>query len=272
MLAPINSFNNHKKVNFTSNARVYKLPSGQQIKCYTSFFRGDLSWDRFTDFLIKNFKHKDKVNVLNSACSDGSEAYSLIMAFKEKFSPSQYEKFFPIKASDYDEEIVRAAKSGLILVQCNQIPKIDLYVSSHSDYFERSFDKTLVIKDDKTVNLLKTLKVKDTLLNDVEFEQIGVFNLLKKLDDKSNTVLMFRNALGHLKDDAAKKFAKLVGEKLQPGSVVVIGSFDKNCTNIDKYLKEAGFTEVLQNVFRKNNPNPSLKDRITLLLRSLIYA
>ena len=63
--------------------------------CYTRMFRSDLDWNLLSYYLENKYKNAQKVNVLNAACSDGSEPYSLAMILDKKISGGK--KFFPIK-------------------------------------------------------------------------------------------------------------------------------------------------------------------------------
>ena len=48
---------------FTSNNGYYKSENGNPIGTVTQMFRPDLDWNRFTDFMVKHFKNKDKVQI-----------------------------------------------------------------------------------------------------------------------------------------------------------------------------------------------------------------
>ena len=69
----------HLPVSFGSTNRTYQMHSDNFVSCYTCMFRGDLNFPQFIKTLESNFIHTNKVNIINAACSDGSEAYSLII-------------------------------------------------------------------------------------------------------------------------------------------------------------------------------------------------
>ena len=73
-----------------------------------------MHWKNFVYLINKNFEGKKKVNIINAACSDGSEAYSLAIIMKERLDEAQCKKFFPIKASDYDKKIIDVASNKVI--------------------------------------------------------------------------------------------------------------------------------------------------------------
>ena len=101
-------------VSFKSNARFYRLPSGDGMETFTYFFREDLPWKKFIPFIKEHFNKAKKVNVINAACSDGTESFSFIIALKEILKGENYNKFLPVKAYDIDNEILRAANSGYV--------------------------------------------------------------------------------------------------------------------------------------------------------------
>ncbi len=252
---------------FGSNYRSYRLPLGRFVSCFSCAFRNDISWSFFVEYINKNFKGKNKVNVINAACSDGSEAYSLLITMKEKLKPNQVQKFLPIQALDCDKEILKVAKSGFLSVSDADLYKIKSNTKRESEYIGIVDNNKIVeIKGDETQSLRKMVKINKSLRENVIFQQEDVFKVLNNLEDDSNTILMFRNALGHLGDGKAKKFASLAAQKLKEGSLVVIGNFDIDNTNIHQFLKEKGFTQVLQNVYRKgsagNSPRLTFLDKI----------
>ena len=171
---------------------------------------------------------------------------------KENLNEEQCHKYLPLKAYDYDEKIIKAAKSGKLLISNPDLNKLKKYTNDENIYFNTNYEGNLKIENDATYSQKKTIKARKTLTNNVEFEQKNIFDILENLEDDSNTVLMFRNALGHLLPNEHKKFVELTSEKLKPGSLVVIGSFDKQDTNIGNLLTANGFTEIMENVYRKN--------------------
>lgn len=96
---------------FTSNNRTVRDESGSIIHRNTTvMFRQDINWIDLANFLESYFRDSKKVDVYSFACSDGSEPYSLTASIKnECLNP---DKFFPIMASDYDDEIIKEAKKA----------------------------------------------------------------------------------------------------------------------------------------------------------------
>ncbi len=104
MLTPIsfqinnNSHYLQKKVqstqSFGSTYRTYETQSDNFISCYTCMFRGDLQWKSFVNYIAENFKQKDKINIINAACSDGSESYSLVITIKENLPEKRKKNYY----------------------------------------------------------------------------------------------------------------------------------------------------------------------------------
>lgn len=252
--------NIHSIQTFGSTYRSYEMQNDNHVSCYTCMFRGDLQWENFVKCIVENFKKKDKINIINAACSDGSEVYSLVITIKENLPLKLHKKLLPINAYDYDKEIIRAAKSGYLSVSAPDLTKIKRNTINENIYFDDRYENiNFSIKNDATTSQRKTIKAKKTLRDEIKFEQKNVFGILNELEDNSNTVLMFRNALGHLIPREQQKFVELVSEKLKPGSLLVIGGFDKNETNIGTLLPEYGFTQIMTNVYRKNDEKSNIK-------------
>ena len=97
----------------------------------------------------------------------------------------------------------------------------------------------------------RVYSVSEDLTKRVKFHQNDMFKILKNLKDNSNTILMCRNILGYFSNNEIYKFITLLSQKLKSNSLFVIGSFDSNNSNIEKYLKQNGFQSVFKNVYKK---------------------
>ena len=264
-----NRTNSQRQQSFGSNYRAYSTRNAKDPCSYslmettTCMFRDDISWIALTKFLINHFKKAEKVQILNPACSDGSEAYTLIMMIKELDNKNS-QKYLPIKACDIDEEILRAANSGLIKTTKNDRIKIQTNIKDFTKYLKKTNENLNILNDtlcekDSALNN-KTLKVTDELKNSVEFKRNDLFNMLRGHKDNANTLLMCRNVLGHLTDREVRRFAELAHKKLDNKSVIVIGDFDRKHTDIDYYLREYNFKNVLRNVYVKDEKSLQFGD------------
>ncbi len=245
------------KPSFGSNGRIYRIPSKQE-ECIDSLmettswmFRGDISWNGFLKYIKSHFKNTPKVNFLDFACSDGSEAYSTIILLKENLANA--DKFLPIKAYDIDDEILRAAKSGLINTGIMDRMNIQMFTDVPEKYLIESA-KSLSIQKDQLLlkRKIKTFEITDELKNSVIFKKGDMYKVLDNYKDKSNTILMCRNVLGHLSNEDIEKFVKLASKKLKQDSILIIGDHDSRNTPIGYILSQNNFTEVDHNIYIRN--------------------
>lgn len=238
-------------LNFQSTCRRYQTKDGEEFGCYTTFFRGDLDWEKFANYEIEHFKDKDKVNVVMFASSDGSEAYSNIISLLEsKKNKEEVKKFFPIQAFDIDKEIVKAAQSGYVMGSYSDIVEVASRSEDYQQYFNLT-NKVLNIKDDMSFIGAKALKATNKLTDNVNFNIGDMFEKIKTIKDESNSVVMCRNILGYFLDDKIEEFIKQASKFLKKDSLFVIGDYDKNFMDIGSVFKNYGFKEVLKNVFKK---------------------
>ena len=227
---------------FSSNATKEYNKDGKPVCTCTFMFRGDCNWQEMTDYFIRHFKDKDKVNVFQFGSSDGSEAYTKIISLLE--TKKDVNKFFPIKAFDISEQMVNAANSGMINILPDEIKDIPNFYR----YFTPT-DKKLVLERDILHN--KTYEVKDILKNKVQFKKGDMFEIMKNFKDDSNSLLLCRNVLLYFEDDEITELADLLAEKLKKGSLFVVSPDDRDLTNIDTKLSNRGFRYIFNGVYRK---------------------
>ena len=215
-------------------------------------FREDIDWIFLANYLEEHFKNKSKVQILNPACSDGSETYSLIIMLKEQMQ-EQADKFFPIKAYDIDDEILRSANSGYLNTNFMDRTNLRRFTENSYDYF-RFTNRTLNIMWDRDREWQEgtiTLKATNKLLKKATFQKGDMREILKNHEDNHNTVLMCRNVFGHLGYDFTEKFIKLASEKLKKDSLFIIGKYDQKILRLNKMMKEHGFREISPNIYIK---------------------
>lgn len=216
------SFNPNIRPSFASNARAARDENGKFLhNNTTNFFRIDLEWDKYTDFLIEKYKDQNKVDVYCYACSDGTEPYSLAMMLITKLGFEGAQKFFPIKARDIDDYYFEKLKKGEIAVNNSDLEKIKkktngntlFIVPTKNDFWEGNTQKIIS-------------KINPKLKNTVIFQKGDLREDIKTLP-KSNCVLMFRNAWSYLKDNEDRaKLLKDIHNQLDETSVFVSGSHD----------------------------------------------
>lgn len=206
--------------------------------CYTRMFRSDLDWNLLSYYLENKYKNAQKVNVLNAACSDGSEPYSIVMALKKNLEDDAL-KFFPIDAFDYNERIIAGAKRGLVNFSLMDYAYFIHQGINHEDYFEP-------VKNPLYSNSIEyTLyQAKDNLRENVNFRLGEILNVLSKMDDKTpNTVLLCRNMIPYLSFKERNALFDLISKKLGKNSTVVFGAYDYDKTGsfINHKMITSGF-------------------------------
>ncbi len=246
---------------FGTNYRSYNRLDGENMRTTTTLFREDLNWNKFTNYIINNFKNKENVNVVQIASSDGSEAFSLIISLLEKDAYNN--KNFPIKAYDIDLEVIKAANSGKINANNEDIKRLHKNKYDFDKYFTETNDeinmKHEVFTKEALGNqkiykdiIMRPYNVSDEITKRVEFNYGEMFDVVKNIEDNSNTVLLCRNVIGYLNSRQTELFTDLVSRTLKKGSMFVIGDFDtKSHQFLDLQLQHKGFKPVTKNVYRK---------------------
>lgn len=249
---------------FKSTTSFYKTDAGKEIGSNSWMFREDVAWNDLAKFEVEHFRDKNRVNVIQFASSDGSEAYTKIISLLKQGEPN-VQKFFPIEAYDISPEIVNAAKSGLINFVDKDFKRAENVQVNLDEYFKKSTN-SLDIKNDYMFHFFNipttTYQVSNSLKNKVNFHNKDLFDVLHSFKDDSNSVILCRNIFSYFDDIDARRAINLLGQKLKAGSLLVLGDQDFSKHTMQKFLKEAGFSAVdfkdyseiktLKNVFVKN--------------------
>lgn len=230
--------------------RQYLSKNGDFMATNSWMFRDDVDWKRLASYEKWHFIDKKKVNIINIACADGSEAYTKIITLKERMGDDA-QKFLPIKAYDIDDEILNAANSGLLNTSQHDRLELQINTENYEDYFGETSEK-LIIQGDTELKDKKTMKVKNSLKSAVRFEKADMYDVVKNINDDSNTILMCRNVLGYFEENKVESFVKLVSNRLKEGSLFIIGEHDTKNSQIVTYLGKNGFTKVMENVYKKS--------------------
>ena len=138
-IMPAYSYNTicKKPVSFGSTDSYYTTETGKEIGNNTWLFRDDINWYNLAELEISHFQHKDKVNIIQFAASDGSEGYTQIMSLLENSKRKDVSKFFPIQSFDINEFIINKAQSGKISLGEKDIQHLLNNSINISKYFER---------------------------------------------------------------------------------------------------------------------------------------
>lgn len=210
----------------------------------TSFFRRDLPWGYLGQRLDELFPNDEHVNVFNFACSDGSEPYSLAICLIEQLGEERAKRFFPINASDIDENILPDKKNPKIKATKEDIKEINEITNNNiKKYFHVKHNREKIAFSPKQAVEFKDeeyiLTPKKILKNCINFNCQNFYDGLDELKSKNNLVLC-RNFWGYLNEDDIINCAKKLYKKLDDSSIVIIGDFDLEDSYVPKFLTELG--------------------------------
>ena len=263
-IMPAYSYNTicKKPVSFGSTDSYYTTETGKEIGNNTWLFRDDINWYNLAELEISHFQHKDKVNIIQFAASDGSEGYTQIMSLLENSKRKDVSKFFPIQSFDINEFIINKAQSGKISLGEKDIQHLLNNSINISKYFERmpfSFNlsgrelEALKNNPYKIIGIRNKFKVSDILTSRISFKQGDMFKILQRIKDNSNTIILCRNILGYFYEEPniIKNFVETLSKVMKQGSLFVIGKLDADLLKIEKLLGDKSFLQINKNVFLK---------------------
>ena len=226
---------NNQIQTFKSNENEFRDSSGKITnRTVTYFFRTDLDWLDFAQLLNQKYKDKPSFNIIQYACSDGSEAYTTAMAIKE-FAPDIAPKAFPIIAIDKCPDIIKEAKSGICNLFEDDISAINWWTrGKFNDYFQ-VVPRT---NPDCAMGVKPKAPIKDLII----FDQADVLEDLKNIADK-DTVVMCRNCWEYIGKENYDKLAKELYEVTKNNGLLVIGDHDE-LHGVPPVLLQNGFRET----------------------------
>lgn len=230
------SYNPKLNPNFCSNSReMYDKEGCLMYRNTTVFFRPDLDWNKFGDYLVEKYKDADKVNVVCYACSDGSEPLSILMLLKERFK-DDYKKFTPIIAKDIDRSIVRSAQGEYVNMDYHDFKAInELTGNKYDDYF-------VAPKLDFGLGTVEVRK-RPLLLKDINFSVADITDDVASIPSK-NTILFCRNFWPYL--ESKREQARLIeniSSRLKDNCTLVIGDFDME-SGVEQIIPTLEFKQV----------------------------
>ena len=262
-ISKINTIQTNKPV-FKSCFRQYIPRSNKNffgnsvIRTSTNVLREDLSWNDLAKYVISHFNCKNKINTYSLASSDGSEAFSYVVSIMENSLSSANSKFFPVKASDIDKEVLKTAKSGRINVYGIEFAMAARLFGIDLTKYLKGKDVSVMINGDiiSESDTISSYTVVPEIKNKVEFKQSDILTELKNLKDEGNSVVLCRNVFPYLSYKYVDEVIKTAKEKLNSGSLFVIGNFDRESRYIDQKLLDNGFFNPLKgelnlNIFEK---------------------
>ena len=231
-----------KDTTFKSSFRtVYNDNFSLKYNTNTCFFRSDLNWKDFVNYLNTKYKNTQKVNIIDFACSTGEEPYSLAMLLDLQLGKDA-EKFFPIRAFDIDEDNIKNAKKGIFSIHKTELDFLENNVEDkYKDYFR-------VLTDNYGVPVWFVSN--DNIESKVIFEQSDMLKDMFKIPS-NNTILLCRNVFPYLTIGEESNLVKQISKQLDASSAIVLGCFDISY-GIDKLFEKEGFKHTSQyNVMEK---------------------
>jgi chemotaxis methyl-accepting protein methylase len=224
----------------------------KNICTLTHIFRTDIDWENLMEVLKKDYKDEKKVNVYSLAGSDGSEGYTFAMAVMDRLPKNQQSKYFKIKVSDIDHEVIRAAQSGVINSSATDFELMKYNLKNPKAYFKPTKNTFTIANNEETrFKNYSGYKPIPKLRNAVEFKQGDILDVMKKIDKSEMSVVMCRNVMPYLSQNYVQEIVKNADEKLKKGSLFIIGDFDY-VTGIENLLLNSNFEKVQHNVYRKS--------------------
>lgn len=236
--------NTYKSPTFKGNRRVVYDETGKILYKTTSYmFRPDINWNAFVKLLQNKYVNTEHVNIINHACSNGAEPFSLVIKLLSNLG-EKAKKFFPIKARDIDEENIRRAKNGYIGIHNTDMYNINEQMRGNVEQY-LNYVAPRAMHDDLGIKPI------DIIRDKIEFKRSDIFKDIEELPD-SNTVLLCRNFWPYLDTQKQEVLAKKLAQKLDKTSLIAVGDFDSKC-NIDKLLTKNGFIPTnVENIYTKN--------------------
>lgn len=208
----------------------------------TWFFRKDLQWIKFAEFLKEKYKNIDKINTFVYACSDGREVYSLLMALDANLDAKEVEKFCPIKARDYDIFAINKAKTEFLTIDEVEKERINFFTGNK---FDEYFEPTSKIEG----KYRPTKKLTDRVI----FEVSDFTKDYDKLPQE-NCVLMVRNCWPYFSMTNQYNLPQKVCNHFNKNATIIIGEFDYESQERRDFLKngfKSAFATPYGNVFEK---------------------
>lgn len=243
----INSANRGNYIEYKKNPLPFRSWK-REVRTYnsinrndTSFFRdGDL-FAKLIDYIVKFFKNDSKVNLYNYGCSNGEEAYSILMYLISKFPKDIVDKFTPIIAKDIDNfAIEKAINNDPHIICTEEKENVNKFTNNKLDHFLENKNGRYFIKD--------------ILKNKLEFKVADIKYDYKNINPNKSVVLM-RNFMPYLENSIERqKLLNNIGHQLQNDSFIMIGEFDLRGTDwkINNQIIEAGFERTpVEYLFKK---------------------
>ena len=198
----------------------------------TELLRADYHLRSIITFFAKKFKDVDKVAFFDYASSIGLEAYSFLLGMDSFLTKEDANKFLPIFARDYDEEVIKEAQSRNVDISKLEESAFRIYDYKDDMFLHYKENFYPISGDDISTNY----RVSDKYSSRVQFEVGDITKDYINLP-RENVILSIRNCWPYF----SKEDQLLLPEKLcnhfEKNAVIMIGSFDFNTQHIKDFLK-----------------------------------
>lgn len=235
------------QTSFKSNRRIVKDKNGKiMYRTTTYFFRPGFDWSQFTNYLDSKYKQVPKVNIIDHICSNGPEAYSIVMKLLTKIG-QRAEKFFPIIAKDINKENIEMAQNSTPI----GIDDVEMF---HANYHTNNnfFTYFTPVSPENTNDDIAVVPNKN-IREKVKFSLGDIFQDIDSAPS-SNTVFLCRNFWPYLNEQQREQLVKKMS-KFDYTSLVVIGEFDTEHSNIEALLEKYKFIRTpVSYVYTKQEP------------------
>ena len=220
----------------------------------TEFFREDINWKNFGDFLKEHFKDSTKVNTYVFGSSMGDEVFTLSGLLHGKFG-EKAEKFFPIMPSDIEAKNVKTANDTL------KGGKVNFFATDYdnSAFLRFLFERNLkdcecqdffYVRDDVYRGDFVCFLLKPIQNSIMPFEQKNILEEVQNINSENPGLILCRNMWPYVGGNEYPEFAKNLYNQVKEGSCIVIGDVDydkkfvKNNCLISEAFLNAGFKQV----------------------------
>lgn len=201
----------------------------------TYFFRDGNYIPVQLDFVVDFFKRKKTVNIYSWGCSNGTEAYTMLMYLNSNY-PKQAGKFKFI-ARDYDLTAILEAKKGRFLIDEDEYERIQKYTNGQFDRYFKNTDKIINID-----NFPVECEANPQYYNQIEFSLGNIVDNYKDMP-KKNTYITSMNFMPYLTSSQRMKLSYDIANHMESPCCWGFGEYDLYNTGITGYLGHYGFDE-----------------------------
>ena len=194
----------------------------------TTFLREDYNLKSVITFLARKFKDTDRVAFYDYACSNGLEAYSYLLGM-DTFLKQETEKFLPILARDYDQDVIDEAQKKVVDIwwteKCNVSKKM-------MPYFKENFHQVSYEK----------YEISNKYSSSVDFKVGDITKDYTNLP-KENVILSVRNCWPYFTKENQLYLPEKLCNHFERNVVIILGAFDLKTQQVKDFLKN-GFKKA----------------------------